>query len=133
VSARSVYNILKKKGYALKANKKDIEGGKDHPDRDEQFRHINMMGLKMQLQNFPVMSIDAKKTEKLGNMKNNGREWMAPGETTKVSAYDFGQQEKTKKGKSRVVKAIPYAVYGVLKNLGFVIPKRYSFPKIFSS
>lgn len=116
----TIRRILRDKGYALKANKKDIEGGKDHPDRDEQFRHINMMGLKMQLQNVPIMSIDAKKTEKIGNMKNGGKEWTAPGEETKVDVYDFGKKEKTKTGKYRVIKAIPYGVYDVLKKQGFV-------------
>lgn len=120
ISAMTVYNILKAKGYALKANKKDIEGGKDHPDRDEQFRYINMMGLKMQLQGQPILSIDAKKTEKIGNMKNPGREWMAPGEDTRVDVYDFGQKEKTAAGKSRIMKAIPYGVYDVLKKQGFM-------------
>jgi hypothetical protein len=103
VGRETVRRILKDKGYALKANKKDIESGTDHPDRDEQFRHINMMGLKMQLQEQPIMSIDAKKTEKIGNMKNNGQEWMPPGETTKVEVYDFGKTDPNKKG--RIMKA----------------------------
>jgi transposase len=120
VADNTVRRILKDKGYALKANKKDIEGRVDHPDRDAQFRYINMMGLKMQLQNFPIMSIDAKKTEKIGNMKNNGREWMASGEATRVDVYDFGQKQKTATGKYRIMKAIPYGVYDVLRKQGFV-------------
>ena len=75
ISPMSVYRILKELGYALKANKKNIEGGSNHPDRDKQFQYINMQGLKMQLQGFPILSIDAKKTEKIGNLKINGREW----------------------------------------------------------
>ena len=120
VSWGTVRNILKRSGYALKANKKDIEGGKDHPDRDAQFGHINMMGLKMQLQGQPIISIDAKKTEKIGNMKNGGKEWMSEGETTDVNVYDFGQKEKVRPGKIRIMKAIPYGVYDVLKKQGFV-------------
>ncbi|HEV2120224.1 MAG TPA: ISAzo13 family transposase [Candidatus Bathyarchaeia archaeon] len=120
LSRDTVWRILKDKGYALKANKKDIEGSKDHPDRDEQFRHINMMGLKMQLQGLPIMSIDAKKTEKIGNLKNNGREWTAPGEETKVDVYDFGQKERTNDGRTRLMKAIPYGVYDVINKQGFV-------------
>ena len=85
----TVGNMLHDLGYALKANKKDIEGGKDHPDRDAQFQHINMAGLTMQLQGFPIISIDAKKTEKIGNLKNQGKEWHPPGEETKVNVYDF--------------------------------------------
>lgn len=120
VSIMTVYNILKRKGFALKANKKDNEGKSDHPDRDAQFNHINMMGLKMQLQGFPIMSIDAKKTEKIGNMKNPGREWMPKSKETKVDVYDFGKKEKTAKGKTRIIKAIPYGIYDVLKKQGFM-------------
>lgn len=114
----TVWRILKDRGYALKANKKDIEGGKDHPDRDAQFNHINMQGLKAQLQGFPILSIDAKKTEKIGNMKNGGREWLAPGDETKVDVYDFGQKDPTKK--NRITKAIPFGIYDILKKQGFM-------------
>ncbi len=117
VSLKTVWNILKDLGYALKANKKDIEGGSDHPDRDAQFIFINKMGLKMQIQGFPVLSIDAKKTEKLGNLKNQGQEWMPKGEATRVSAYDFGEKDKTTK---QIKKAIPYGVYDILKKQGFM-------------
>jgi hypothetical protein len=57
-------------------------------------------------------------TEKVGNMKNNGREWTAPGEDTKVDVYDFGRKDQTKKG--RITKAIPYGIYDVLKKQGAV-------------
>jgi hypothetical protein len=117
VAMTSIGRMLHDLGYALKANKKDLEGGKDHPDRDAQFQHINMQGLKMQLKGFPILSIDAKKTEKLGNLKNNGKEWMRKGEETKVDVYDFGEKdEKTKK----IKKAIPYGIYDILKKKGFV-------------
>ncbi len=115
VGRETIRRILQDKGFALKANKKDIEGKTDHPDRDAEFNHINMQGLKAQLQGFPILSIDAKKTEKIGNMKNAGREWMPPGEDTKVDVYDFGQKEKTKAGRTRTRKAIPYGVYGRIK------------------
>ena len=117
ISMMTVYRILKERGYALKANKKDIEGGSDHPDRDAQFTHINMQGLKMQVQGFPIVSIDAKKTEKIGNMKNGGKEWMPKGETTKVKVYDFGEKDKKTK---KIKKAIPYGIYDILKKQGFV-------------
>lgn len=123
ISFMTVYRILKEKGYALKANKKDIEGGADHPDRDAQFQHINMQGLKMQIQGFPILSIDAKKTEKIGNLKNNGREWMPKGEDTKVDVYDFGEKViKEVKGKkvTGIKKVIPYGIYDMLKKQGFV-------------
>ncbi len=117
IAQTAVRRILIQKGYALKANKKDIEGGRDHPDRDAQFQHINMQGLKMQLQGFPILSIDCKKIEKIGNLKNNGREWMPKGETRKVNVYDFGEKDtKTKK----IKKAIPYGIYDIVKKKGFV-------------
>jgi len=117
ISLKTVWRILTNMGYALKANKKDLEGGRNHPDRDAQFQHINMQGLKMQIQGFPILSIDAKKTEKIGNMKNNGREWMPKGETTKVNVYDFGEKDSQTK---KIKKAIPYGVYDILKKQGFV-------------
>jgi hypothetical protein len=121
VSLSTVRRILKTKGYALRANKKDIEGGKDHPDRDAQFGHINMAGLKMQLKGQPILSIDAKKTEKVGNMKNSGREWMPPGQDVKVDVYDFGQKDTSRKSKqARIMKAIPYGIYDVLHKKGFM-------------
>jgi transposase len=117
IATTAVRRILKDKGYALKANKKDVEGGSHHLDRDKQFQHLNMMGLKMQLQGFPILSIDCKKTEKSGNLKNNGREWMPKGEETHVNVYDFGEKdEKTK----QIKKAIPYGIYDILKKQGFV-------------
>jgi transposase len=117
IAQTAVRRILKDKGYALKANKKELEGGSHHPDRDEQFEHINTMGLKMQLLGFPLLSLDCKKTEKIGHLKNNGREWMPKGEETHVNVYDFGQKdEKTKK----IKKAIPYGIYDILKKQGFV-------------
>jgi len=118
VGLETIRQILHEQGFALKANKKDLEGGKDHPDRDAQFNHINMQGLKAQLQGFPIVSIDAKKTEKIGNMKNAEKEWTAPGEDTKVDVYDFGKTDPVKKG--RIMKAIPYGVYDILKKQGFV-------------
>jgi hypothetical protein len=117
IAKTAIRRILINKGYALKANKKDIEGGRDHPDRDAQFQHINMQGLKMQVQGFPILSIDAKKTEKIGNLKNNGKEWMPKGATTKVNVYDFGEKDKQTK---KIKKAIPYGIYDILKKQGFV-------------
>ena len=117
IATTAVRRILKEKGYGLKANKKDVEGASHHPDRDKQFQHLNMMGLKMQLQGFPILSLDCKKTEKIGNLKNNGREWLPKGEETNVNVYDFGEKdEKTK----QIKKAIPYGIYDILKKQGFV-------------
>ena len=76
-----------------------------------------MMGLKMQRQGFPILSLDCKKTEKIGNLKNSGREWMPKGEETHVNVYDLGEKdEKTK----QIKKAIPYGIYDILKKQGCV-------------
>ncbi len=117
LSVMTIWRILKELGYALKANKKDIEGGRDHPDRDAQFQYLNMQGLKMQIQGFPILSIDAKKTEKIGNLKNHGKEWMPKGVTTNVDVYDFGEKDATTK---QIRKAIPYGIYDMLKKQGFM-------------
>lgn len=116
ISPMSVYRILKEKGFALKANKKEIEGNRNHPDRDAQFRHINRIGLRMQLMGALILSVDCKKTELIGNFKNNGREWVARGTNTVVNVYDFGEKDEH----GNRVKAIPYGVYNVLKKQGFV-------------
>jgi Rhodopirellula transposase DDE domain len=71
----------------------------------------------MQVQGFPILSIDAKKTEKIGNLKNNGKEWMPKGATTKVNVYDFGEKDKQTK---KIKKAIPYGIYDILKKQGCV-------------
>jgi len=120
IAKTGVRRILHDLGYALKANKKDEAGGSNHPDRDKQFEHINMMGLKMQLQGFPILSIDCKKTEKLGNFKNNGKEWMPKGEDVHVNDHDFGEKETQGENKGRIRKAHPYGIYNVLKKEGFV-------------
>ena len=112
VSPRSIYRILKSLGFAMKANKKSIEGTKNHPDRDLQFQHINSIGLKFQLQHFPIISVDCKKKELIGNFKNNGREWMPKGKERAVNVYDFKSLSEGK--------AVPYGVYDLLTKSGFV-------------
>lgn len=116
VSPMSVYRILKSLGFALKANKKELEGKGNHPDRNLQFEHINKVGLTMQLLKALIISVDCKKIELIGNFKNNGREWQPAETNTLVNVHDFG--EKDKDGKR--VKAIPYGVYNILKKQGFV-------------
>lgn len=116
ISPMSVYRILKEKGFALKANKKEIEGKGNHPDRNAQFEHINKIGLKMQLLGALILSVDCKKTELIGNFKNKGREWVPKGTDTVVNVHDFGEKDADKK----IIKAIPYGVYNVLKKQGFV-------------
>lgn len=106
VGMTAVGRILKDLGYALRANVKE-EGEGDHKDRDAQFRHINMKCLHMQIQDYPIYSADCKKTEKIGNYKNGGKEWVKRGQETKVKEHDFGDKDK-KTG--RIKKAIPYGI-----------------------
>jgi Rhodopirellula transposase DDE domain len=115
ISPMSVYRILKAKGFAMRANKKDIEG-KQHPDRNAQFEHIEQSGLKMQLQELPILSVDGKKSELVGEFKNNGKEWQPTGSDTRVNVHDFGDKDEN----GNRIKAIPYGVYNVLKKQGFV-------------
>jgi len=109
----TVQRILRDLHYSMRGNKKDDEGT-SHLDRDLQFKHINKQcGIFEKNQN-PIISIDCKKKEKLGNFKNNGREWKKKGKQydTKVNTYDFWS----------MVKGVvaPYGIYDVLKKQGFV-------------
>lgn len=115
VSPMSVYRILKSLGFALRANKKEIEG-KQPPDRNGQFEHINRIGLRLQLLGALILSVDCKKTEPIGNFKNSGREWQPKGTNTLVNIHDFGEKDQS----GKVIKAIPYGVYNILRKQGFV-------------
>jgi len=88
IKKSALANLLSSLTFSLKANKKSIEGV-SHPDRDEQFHHIkNTCELFEQAGN-PIISVDCKKKELIGNFKNNGREWQAKGRNTVVNVYDF--------------------------------------------
>lgn len=99
--------------YSLRSNKKDDEG-KSPEDRNRQFVHINRTCEEFEKQNNPILSIDCKKKEKLGNFKNNGREWKKRGKAydRKVNTYDFWSMVKG------VVS--PYGIFDVLRKHGFV-------------
>jgi translation initiation factor 2 gamma subunit (eIF-2gamma) len=75
-------------GYSLQGNRKVQEGG-DHPDRDAQFNFINNKVKKLQAEQQPVISVDAKKKENIGNFKNAGHEYCKQGKPTEVKVYDF--------------------------------------------
>jgi len=109
----SVFTLLNSLDYSLRGNKKDDEG-KSHPDRNAQFIHINQACEAFEKAGNPIISIDCKKKEKLGNFKNNGREWKKKGyeHDTRVNTYDFWSMVKG------VVS--PYGIYDVLKKQGFV-------------
>ena len=111
VSYRSVQHLLKKKGYSLQCNKKMLSG-KNHPDRDTQFKHINRTVNRFIKNNDPVISVDTKKKELVGNFKNDGRVWTPKKSSIKVLDHDFRSCAKGI--------AIPYGAYDVSKNEGFV-------------
>jgi hypothetical protein len=111
VSPRTVGRLLKAAGYSLQSNRKTKEGGV-HPDRNAQFEYINAMVMAFQRQGQPVISVDAKKKELIGAFKNGGREWRPHGEPEEVLVHDFMDKE--------LGKAIPYGVYDITKNQGWV-------------
>ena len=111
VSHKLVGEILKKNGFSLQANRKTDEG-KSHPDRNAQFEHIHFMVKFFQKENHPVISIDAKKRELVGNFKNIGKEFSRIKEPEKVKVYDFPIDAEGK--------AILYGVYDMIQNMGWV-------------
>ena len=111
ISEDTTGRIIKQLGYSLQLNVKSKESGSSE-ERDSQFRYINKQVKIFAKKNMPVISVDAKKKELVGNFKNNGRRWLKKGEAEMVNIYDF---ESLAKGK-----AIPYGIYEVLKNNGFV-------------
>jgi transposase len=111
VSASTVARMLKAAGYSLQANVKSFDKS-DHPDRDAQFRHINDRVAEFMGGGDPVVSVDAKKKELIGNYKNPGREW-APAKTpVLVNGHDFPGPD--------VPRALPYGVYDIAANDGWV-------------
>ena len=111
VSQTSVHKMLKAKGYSMQANCKKLEG-KQHPDRDAQFTHINEQGQAFQSNNCPVLSIDTKKKENIGNYKNRGQEYCQKGEPVSVNTHDFPNKE--------LGKVAPYGIYDIGRNEGWV-------------
>jgi len=98
-------------GYSLQANKKTKEGG-DSPDRDAQFEHINKTAKEFAQNNDPVISVDCKKKELIGEYKNNGQEWAPTKNPLEVNVYDFIDKTNGK--------ASPYGVYDIQNNRGWV-------------
>src|SRR3990172_1909392 len=103
--------LLKEAGYSLQSNRKTREG-LSHPDRDAQFKHINATVYQFQRRSQPVVSVDTKKKELVGDFKNGGREWHRRSKPDEVRVHDF--VDKT------LGKAIPYGVYDVTNNEGWV-------------
>ena len=107
----TIGELLKTMGYSLQSNKKTDEGG-HHVDRDAQFEYINQTALSYMEQDAPVISVDCKKKELIGNYKNSGVEWHQKGKAPNVKVYDFIDRD--------LGKAVPYGVYDQAKNQGWV-------------
>lgn len=110
-SPNTVGNLLKELGYSLQAPSKTEEGG-SHKDRDAQFHHINEKVSSFQKSGSPVISVDAKKKENIGNYANKGQEYQPKGKPERVKVYDFPDKKKGK--------VTPYGIYDSDKNEGFV-------------
>jgi hypothetical protein len=111
IGARTVAKELAEQGFSLQANRKTREGG-SHPDRDAQFAHINEAVLRFQRRGQPAVSVDTKKKEIVGDFKNVGREWRPHGQPEEVRVHDFPDP--------KMRKAIPYGVYDLTRNEGWV-------------
>lgn len=110
-SSRVVRMLLHGMGYSLQGNRKTVEG-KQHPDRNAQFEHINARVLKEMRAAQPVISVDTKKKELLGNYLNRGTQWLPKGLAAKVNVHDFPDPS--------VPRAHPYGIYELTRNRGFV-------------
>lgn len=111
VGPRTVASLLRQAGYSLQANRKTREG-KQHPDRNAQFEYINAQVEFFQKRRKPTISVDTKKKELVGDFANRGREWQPQGEPDEVRVHDFKDKE--------LGKAIPYGVYDMIHNEGWV-------------
>ena len=111
ISEDTTGRIIKKLGYSLQVNIKSKESGSSE-ERDSQFRYINEQVKIFAKKNMPIISVDAKKKELVGDFKNNGRRWMKKGKAEIVNVYDFWFLAKGK--------AIPYGIYDINLNKGFV-------------
>jgi hypothetical protein len=111
VSAGTVGDLLRAEGFRLQANAKTLEG-KQHPDRDAQFRYINERARACQDAGDPVISVDTKKKELVGEFGNAGRQWRPEGRPARVRDHDFASQAEGR--------AIPYGIYDLAANAGWV-------------
>ena len=111
ISADTVGDLLRDEGFSLQSNAKVIEG-RQHPDRDAQFRYLNEQVRAHRDAGDPAISVDTKKKELIGPYKNDGREWTRSGEPVPVKTHDFPD--------AQLGKAIPYGIYDVSANTGWV-------------
>jgi len=111
VSADTVADLLREEGFSLQANVKTTEGSQ-HPDRDAQFRYLNEQARAHRDAGQPVISVDTKKKELVGEFKNNGRQWRPTGEPVPVNVHDFAD--------TQLGKAVPYGIYDLAADTGWV-------------
>jgi hypothetical protein len=111
ISADTVADLLREAGFSLQGNAKTLEG-KQSPDRDAQFRYLNEQVREHRDAGQPVISVDTKKKELVGEFKNSGREWAPTGKPVKVGVHDFADPA--------LGKAVPYGVYDLAANAGWV-------------
>jgi hypothetical protein len=111
VSHEKVAQILRDQNYSLQSNRKTEEGA-DHPDRDAQFCYINAQVKKALATGMPVVSVDTKKKELLGNYDNGGKQWLPTKKPIQVNGHDFPSPD--------VPRAYPYGIYDIARNTGFV-------------
>ena len=111
ISYVKVGQLLHAQNYSLQSNRK-LEEGEDHPDRDAQFRYINNCVRRAMAAGRPVISVDTKKKELVGNYANAGRQWLTAKQPRKVKGHDFPGPE--------VPRAFPYGIYDLGRNAGFV-------------
>jgi len=112
VSYKTISKILNLMDYSKQANQKLLQIGEAHPDRNAQFEHINETAEKYLKSGYPVISVDTKKKENIGNFKNNGQEYRHKKDPRKVLDHDFPIEE--------LGKIAPYGVYNINNNTGFV-------------
>ena len=111
VSQRTVYSLLSDLGYSMQSNRKRKEGS-DHPDRDAQFLYLSNRAKEFQRRGNPVISVDTKKKELIGEFRNAGREWSPKGQPQEVNIHDFADKD--------LGKVVPYGVYDIFRNQGWV-------------
>jgi hypothetical protein len=112
ISAPTVGDLLRKSGFSLQATAKTLEGDQ-HPDRDAQFRYINAQVKEHQAAGEPVISVDAKKKEQLGQLPASGREWRPSGQPIHVEDHAFFAGP-------HVTTVVPYGIYDIAANSGWV-------------
>jgi hypothetical protein len=117
VSHQVVADLLHSLGYSLQGNRKTKEGA-DHPDRNAQFEHLNGKAKWCLARRQPVISVDTKKKELVGDFSNHGQEWRPKGDPEHVRVHDFVDKE--------LGRATPYGIYDIGNNRGWVIGARFA-------